>query len=60
MKFELEPINGDLLAKARRRKSQKEFESLLSFYRKRGFTDAEIVKAMAESRIVINPIRLLA
>ena len=54
----LDPADVDTLMQARRRKSLKDFKQLLDFYRKRGFSDAEIVQAMAESRVVINPLKL--
>jgi hypothetical protein len=54
----LDPADVDTLMQARRRKSLKDFKQLLDFYRKRGFSDAEIVQAMAESRVVISPLRL--
>ena len=54
----LDPADVDTLMQARRRKSLKDFKQLLDFYHKRGFSDAEIVQAMAESRVVINPLKL--
>jgi hypothetical protein len=54
----LAPADIDALMQARRRKPSKDFKQLLDLYRKRGFSDAEIVQAMADSRVVINPLRL--
>jgi hypothetical protein len=54
----LDPADVDMLMQARRRKSLKDFKALRDFYRKRGFSDAEIVRAMAESRTVISPTKI--
>ena len=55
----LDPADVDTLMQARRRKSLKDFKQLLDFYRKRGFSDAEIVRAMAKSPAMISALKLM-
>jgi hypothetical protein len=59
-KPELSATDADTLVQAlRARKKPKLFEKLRAFYRSRGFSDAEIVRAMAKSREMVNPIRVI-
>jgi hypothetical protein len=49
-------IDGNALVVAARRSSQKRFQQQMDHYRKAGFSDGEIVAAMASSHAVINAI----
>lgn len=53
----LPEIDAIALIQARSRRNKKHFRELLDFYRKR-YSDAEIVRAMADSRAMINPLKL--
>jgi len=46
-------INGDALIRAKRA-TRKRFEDLVGHYRKLGFSDAEIVRAMVDSKLMIK------
>jgi hypothetical protein len=50
-------IDIDALIRAKREPSKKPFEAIVKKYRDAGISDAEIVAAMAASRLVIGPRR---
>jgi hypothetical protein len=55
-----EEVNGAALIDALRdRKRPRGFNELVKHYRTRGFTDADLVRAMAKSRALINPLRII-
>jgi hypothetical protein len=51
-------IDAGALIRAKRG-SAKKFEELVRWYRQRGVTDRELVAAMAASRVMIAPSKLL-
>src|SRR5262245_37850894 len=50
-------IRGSALAHAKRR-SPKEFDKLVEFYHRKGFTDGEIVRAMAQSPQLVSALKI--
>jgi len=56
---ELDPADAAALIRARRGKTLKRFQELVAFHRSRGFSDAEIVRAMAKSPAMISALKLM-
>jgi len=46
--------DGAALIRAKQARSPKKFDDLVKHYRRQGFSDAEIVRAMVNSKLMIN------
>jgi hypothetical protein len=51
-----EQISGNALIAAKRSSKKRVFEEKVAYYRRLGYSDTEIVAAMAGSREIIHPI----